>query len=92
MASGDGVNSQSEMASTASRLISSGIVRSRERSPASTWASGMLALRRDERARERRVDVTDDDDGIGLVRGDDLFEREHHRRCRLRVRTAATPR
>ena len=44
------------------RLISSGIVSSKLRRPASTWATGRTELGRHERRRHRRVDVAVDDD------------------------------
>ena len=61
-ASGDGVHSRSEIASVTSRLISSGIVRSPLRSPASRWASVQAQFFRDQRASGGGVDVADDDD------------------------------
>ncbi len=44
MASGDGVSRRSESRSVTSRLISSGIVRSSLRRPASTWATGISSF------------------------------------------------
>ena len=61
-ASEEGVHSRSAIASVTSRLISSGIVRSPLRSPASRWASVQAQFFRDKRAGGGRVDVADDDD------------------------------
>ncbi len=64
------------------RLISSGIVRSRLRSPASTCATANAPFRGDERARKRRVHVSDNEHEIGVMLGEILVERRHDA-CRL---------
>ena len=80
------------------RLISSGIVRSKERSPASTCADRHAELGRGERRRQRRVDVADDDDHVGRSLGEHRLEPHHHRggllgvRCRSRRRGRVRPR
>ena len=68
--SADGVSSRSASASVTIRLISSGMVRSKLRRPASTWATRDAQLGADQRAGERGVHVADDDDPVGLLRDD----------------------
>ena len=81
------VKSTSESASATTRFTSSGMSRSRLRSPASTCASTgrtgrpLLAevdLRRHQGARRRRVDVADDDHDVGPLRLEHLLEADHH--------------
>ncbi len=59
-----GHRSRSATPSTSMRLCSSGIVRSPERIPASTWASGMPVSRAARAPGERRVRVAEDDDRV----------------------------
>ena len=61
------------MRSVTVRLISSGIVQSPERRPASRWITGDAQLRRGERGGHRRVDVARDEHGVGrAARADPL--------------------
>ena len=69
------------------RVCSSGIVMSPERMPASTCAKRTPGLVRRPRARERRVRVAEDDDGVRLLAlerfGDPGQHRVHVSRVRL---------
>ncbi len=80
-ASGLVTNSRSDRTSVTRRLTSSGIVMSKLRSPASTWAIGMPRLGAHERRGERRVDVPVDDDQADAGR--------RRSRARPRARPAA---
>ena len=73
-ASGLWVKHQRESWSVRTRLISSGIVRSKLRSPASRCAIGNAELRGRERAGERRVDVARDDERDGTHVVEDLLD------------------
>ena len=85
----DGVQSTSAIESVTIRLISSGIVRSPLRKPGLEMRDGDQQLRADERARERRVHVADDDDPIRPLIFADLVVLDHHTSRLLCVATAA---
>ncbi len=73
------VNRRSAIASVSMRLISSGIVRSKLRSPASTCATANTEFRRDQRARDGRVHVADHEDDVRPPLEQDLLEGHHDR-------------
>ena len=66
-ASGEWMNSRSEIASVTSRLISSGMVRSKLRRPASTCPTGTPSFAATSAARERRVHVAGHEHEVGLA-------------------------
>ena len=88
-ASGDGVHRTSASASVTMRLISSGIVRSRLRKPASRCATGMPSFGADQGAGQGRIDVADDDDPIRTRRVAQPLVGDHHAAGLLRVAAAA---
>jgi len=59
-------------------LISSGIARSKLRSPASTCRHRNQQLRRHQRRRHRRIHVADHDHEVGALFEAHLFEADHH--------------
>ena len=76
---------RSEIWSVRIRLISSGIVRSKLRSPASTWATLTPELDGDQGAGNRRIDVADDEHEVGSRIEQHGLEGGHDRRRLLRV-------
>ena len=69
-------------------MISSGIVMSKLRSPASTCATGTFSFAAARAAAERRVHVADDDDEVGPLGLQHPLHADHHRRRLRRVRAA----
>ena len=65
-ASGEWMNRNRETWSATMRLISSGIVRSKERSPASTWPIGSSSFGGRQRGGHRRVHVARHEHDVGL--------------------------
>ena len=96
-ASGEWMNRSCESWSATIRLISSGIVRSNERSPASTCPTGMLQLGGRQRRSQRRVHVAGDEHDVRLGLEQHRLEPLHHaapsaaraNRSRLRARSPA---
>ena len=88
-ASGECRKSSSERWSATIRLISSGIVRSKLRSPDSTWPTGISEPRRAERRGEGRVDVAGDEHEVGALGAQHRLEPLEHPRRLLAVAAGA---
>ena len=88
-ASGEWMKSSCESWSATTRFISSGIVRSNERRPASTWPSGICSFDGGDRGRQRRVDVARDEHDVRLGLEQHRLEPLHDRGRLLRVRAGA---
>ena len=89
--SGAVTKSGSASRSVTRRLTSSGIVTSKERSPASTWATGMSSLAQTSAAASVRVDVAVDDDACRLQVDEARLERGQQRRRLRCVAAGADP-
>ena len=79
-ASGEWVNSRSATASVRSRLVSSGIVRSKLRRPCLHVADPLIELARDERCGQRRVDIAGDEHDVRRQLDEHRLEALHHAR------------
>ena len=88
-ASGEWMKRSCESWSATIRLISSGIVRSNERRPASTCPIGSEQLRGGQRGGQRRVDVAGNEHDVGLGLEQHRLEALHDRGRLLRVRAGA---
>ena len=88
-AASDEHSSSADAWSVSTRLSSSGIARSNERMPASTWATGICGLGGGQRARQRRVGVAVDEHQVGALARQQALERLEHARRLGRVGAAA---
>ncbi len=77
--------------STTTRLISSGIVRSKLRSPDSTWPTAIPSFAAQRRRGEGRVDVAGDEDQVRALGAQHRLEPLEHPRGLLAVATGADP-
>ena len=88
-ASGLCVNSRSAIRSVRTRLISSGIVQSNERRPASTWATGMPSLAAARVAASVELTSPPTHDEVGRSSSRSALERLQHARRLRAVRSRA---
>ena len=88
---GVGAKSQRERWSATTRLISSGMRRSKLRRPASTWATGTPSFEAASAPASVEFVSPNDEHGVGPRVGEDRLEGEEHRARLLRVVAAADP-